>query len=349
MTARTLFLHAGPPKTGSTAIQQFFHRNQAVLAELGLYRPQTGTQHRGHYHFDLVATFEDPSASPLAASLESELVSAGLPERVFISAEHFAVRLAREDYLAGLLEFSGRLGYRLHVIAYIRPQAPLLNSLYSQSVKSWRQVKDMESFVMRELDSGRHDYARTFAPLLASNAASLSLRPFNRQTLAGGLTADMCEVMGISTEGVELAAAEEEANTSPGPKSVTAFQRLRRRAAEDYPQLDREALAPLTWPILRAAGALGWNDTKFGGIEDSLLNRIRTHYADSNEALAERAWGKPWRQVFAEAEELPPPFNTFHPPDAPQAERREFRDFLEDSAGLIAAIAADQKGQGPRR
>lgn len=42
--ARTLFLHAGPPKTGSTAIQQFFHRNRAVLEGLGLYRPQNQHQ-----------------------------------------------------------------------------------------------------------------------------------------------------------------------------------------------------------------------------------------------------------------------------------------------------------------
>ncbi len=58
---RTFFLHAGPPKTGTTTIQRFFRDNADVFRRQDFYRPQTGTAQRSHYHLDLVEAFTRPS------------------------------------------------------------------------------------------------------------------------------------------------------------------------------------------------------------------------------------------------------------------------------------------------
>lgn len=337
---RIFFLHAGPPKTGTTTIQRFFRDNAEVFRKQDFYRPETGTELRSHYHLDLVEAFLPARPDhPLRAKLAAEIEEAGRPSRVFISAEHFAVRLSDPAYLETLVRYCGGLGYRLHVITYLRPPSPLLNSLYTQAVKSWRPIVSIDGFLDRELQSARHDYLTHFATLAALAEASLTLRPFSKTVLKSGLTSDLCSVMGLSLDGTVLAAVEEEANASPGPMTVTAFERLRKRTAKAQPGLDREILAPLTWPLIRAAGALGWNDVKFGGITPERAAAIQEHFAAHNEELARRAWGKGWNEVFSEAEQLPPPYNVFEPALATPVQRREFRDYMRNAEEMIGNVA----------
>ncbi len=249
------------------------------------------------------------------------------------------MRLSDQAYLDSLTGFCAGLGYRLHVIAYVRPPVPLLNSLYTQSVKSWRPIVSIDGFLDREVQSARHDYLTHFAALASRPDASLTLRPFSKAVLASGLTNDLCSVMGLSLDGTVLAADEEEANASPGPMTVAAFERLRKRTAKAHPGLDREILAPLTWPLLRAAGALGWNDVKFGGITPERSIAIRQHHAANNEVLARQHWGQGWNDTFTEAEQLPPPYNVFEPATATPPQRKAFRDFMQNALEMIENVA----------
>lgn len=339
--SRTLFLHAGPPKTGSTTIQHFMHGNAAAFRRQGLLRPQTGTLRRRHYHLDLVEAFAPATPDhPLRAALAAEIEAEGRPDRVFVSAEHFASKLTDPVYLDGLIRFCGGIGYRLHVIAYVRPPAPLLNSLYTEAVKSWRPMVSIDGFLDREVRSGRHDSLAFCEALPAQAGLDLSLRPFSRAVLKNGLTADLCAVMGINLTGTVLAAGEQETNASPGPMTVAAFERLRKRTARVHPGLDRDVLAPLTWPLLRAAGSMGWNDVKFGGITPERTAAIRQHFAAGGESLARLVWGSGWNEVFTEAEQHAPPFNVFDPAAAAPAERRAFRDFMESAEEMIGNVAA---------
>ncbi len=347
---RILFLHAGPPKTGSTAIQRFFRDNADVFRRQGLFRPVTGTAHRSHYHFDLVEAFQPRRANhPLTAKLALEIEAEGRPDRVFLSAEHFAVKLADPAYLDSLTAFCRRLGYRLHIIAYVRPPAPLLNSLYTQSVKSWRDVPEIGEFIGREIGNGRHDYMRLFGELKSRPDADLTLRPFSRQLLAEGITADMCKVMGLSVSGETLAADEEEANVSPGPMTVAAFERLRRRINRELPSLRREQLSPLTWPLVRAAGAQGWNDTRYGGIAADEERLIAASFTAPNRELARLHWQRDWEDEFTADEQRAPAYNVFIPEEALPTQRKEFREFIgaamEMAAGLLASVDDPQRRQ----
>jgi hypothetical protein len=206
-------------------------------------------------------------------------------------------------------------------------------------------VSEIESFIRKEIQSGRHDYLRHFAALKNLNEADFTLRPFNRDVLKRGLTEDICAVMGLDMSGETLVAAEEDKNAAPGPMTVTAFERLRRRITRDLPALAREALAPLTWPLLRAAGALGWNNEKYGGISPDVHALIERSFAQSNADLARIHWSKDWADVFTEAERAPPPYNVFDPASASPADRRAFRDFIQQSSEAISEIAALHQGQ----
>jgi hypothetical protein len=79
---RTLIVHAGLPKTGSSTIQRFLTDNRQGLAGLGIFLPRTGTGRHAHNHSNLVNAFGMPDGqSDVLSRLQSELASAGLPER----------------------------------------------------------------------------------------------------------------------------------------------------------------------------------------------------------------------------------------------------------------------------
>jgi hypothetical protein len=257
----------------------------------------------------------------------------------------FASRLGRAPYLAAVKEFCAGLGYRLHVIAYIRPQSPLLNSLYTQNIKNWRPAISIDEFLDQEVANGRHHYGALFDGMLGDQEIDLTLRPFNRATLKKGLTTDICDVIGIDATDKDLTQPET-ANTSPGARTVAAFQRLRRQVASDFPDFDPERLAALTWPLLRVAGAQGWNDDKYGGITPSRHEELAQEFSATNEELARRAWSKAWDEVFSPADCQPPPLKVFDPETAEPAVLEEFNDFLEQALETIAEFAGTHQGQG---
>lgn len=335
-------------KTGSTSIQTFFHENETALLSQGLYRPETGREDRPLYHKGLINSFMGGHASaPLANRLAAELEARDRPGKVFVTAEMFASRLGNQAYFANLKTFCRQLGYRPHVIAFIRPQAPLLNSLYTENVKNWRPVATIEAFIAKETAASRHRYGGLFSAVMDDADCDFTLLPFNRQTLTAGLETAMCKVMGLDGAAPGLIRPEA-ANPSPGPRTVAAFQRLRRRAVNEFPDLDQERLVALVWPLLRSAGSLGWNDTKFGGLSDALQAMIIDLFSADNAALAKRVWSQSWTDVFTEPEERAPAFNTFDPALATPGDRREFRNFLEESMATIREFATCYHGQGRR-
>ena len=345
---RTLFLHIGPQKTGSTAIQTYFRDNSAAFRRQGLYRPLTGTEYQDHVHRPLALAFEANSGhSPLIEALAAELQRQGLPDRVFISAELFAKKLNRPEYVAAVKTFAGRLGYRLHIIAYIRPQAPLLNSLYTQFVKNWRKTGGMARFLALQVQLGEHDYVQQFALLFDDRDIGVSFRTFNHETLKQGLTNDIAAAMGLEI-GCESLVAPAKENTSPGPKTIRAFQVLARRIKEELPNLSLERRGGLSLPIAKAADRLGWNAEKFGGIEKAEEAVLDGAFRASNAELAQRLWSKPWADVFNAEECRPPPLNTFDPSGANQADRLEFRGFINQSMATIAEFGSTHHGHGKR-
>ena len=337
---RILFIHAGPPKTGSTAIQKFFSGNAEAFAQIGIYWPKAGTELKAHNHLALSNAFRPGQEDhDLLAILAKELTDRGRPGRVLISAEQFGTRMSHPQYLKNVCLYCEILGYDLHVIAYIRPQPALLNSLFAQNAKNWKPLPVFDKFLQREVHSGRHDNNNLFAPLLESRTVRYTPRPYTRQLLQRDITSDFCEILGLAPQATAGFVPPEMANVVPGPKTVEAFLRLRRRIAAQIPAVDPDKMTALTWPFIRAAGALGWNDQKFWGITPSGHAALASHFSKSNDRFAERVWAKPWQQIFADDDPAPPTSNVFQPAKADPAELSEFKDFITQSMEVIRKLA----------
>ena len=136
---------------------------------------------------------------------------------------------------------------------------PLLNSLFTQQVKIWRPVVIIDNFLKHEIATGQHHYATLFAHALNGTGMSFTALPFNRAILSQGLGRAMCGVMDLDANAAGLREIKT-VNTSPDPRTVAAFQRLRRCISADFPQLDRERLAALTWPSAASATFACWRE-----------------------------------------------------------------------------------------
>jgi hypothetical protein len=132
MSKRLCYLHVGMPKTGTKALQAFFARNEAALAELGLLVPRTGRgSWDGHHNvaFELCGDAQFTAADGTFEELTAELAGSGLP-RACVSAEDLSRLSNRPDVLAGVRDALRLAGYETKIVIYLRDRSDFIESLY---------------------------------------------------------------------------------------------------------------------------------------------------------------------------------------------------------------------------
>jgi hypothetical protein len=131
---KTLFLHIGTPKTGTTALQWFFFQNRTLLKEYGITYPEFGLVDDCHHRIG--SSFHQPEYRPyyiqyndmLTLEEYAEMIKA-IDGNVLISTE-----LISHGHLASNLRRAiGDIDIR--VVVYLRRQDSLLESWYNQEVK----------------------------------------------------------------------------------------------------------------------------------------------------------------------------------------------------------------------
>ena len=185
---RSLILHIGTPKTGSTTIQYLLSHNRPALRAQGIYYP--ATPHATNHMLLAVmfttgtATYEqfddpiwngkDPDAQ-LAAYRESfrqEII--GLPpeiNRVIVSSEQFPQLVRDVKDIARLHELMAGLFDDIKIIVYLRRQDEHIASTYSQGLR--RGIIRRPSFNRWNQESHFYDYARmldNWASVFGENA-----------------------------------------------------------------------------------------------------------------------------------------------------------------------------------
>lgn len=173
---RTLILHIGHYKTGTTALQVFCDKNAAALARRGITYAASQRHLSKHsiYAFALLraagvkrlmhgyARPEPPEA--IWAKLLDEVRAAPTPN-VLVSSEEF-IRLAMAPAGVARLRaiLAGAPDIAVRVIAYLRPIGPHLRSWHNQLVKKGQCQSGFQTAVATEIEAIHHDYALALAP-----------------------------------------------------------------------------------------------------------------------------------------------------------------------------------------
>jgi hypothetical protein len=228
---KTLYLHIGYPKTGTTGLQEFLVTNADVLAQQGVLVPKTGLLNGAHYQFNFALNIgvyngTKPISSPEKLKTElSREIDASPCERIIISSEYFSTAKNLTDIRAYFSD------YDVKIIVYLRRHDLALESAYAQVEKMiknppWDQ--SIESYALYSLctEDDYHNYLQTLRRW--SNAFgrdALIVRPFEKEQNKPDLYADFMYLIG-AIDGPELVRPKS-LNTSLGRETLTAIRMVR--------------------------------------------------------------------------------------------------------------------------
>jgi hypothetical protein len=208
---RTLILHIGHYKTGTTAVQIFCDRNAAALARRGVTWAAAGRHLSKHSDFafallraggatTLMHGYRRPDPPQAVwAPLLAEVRAAPTPA-VLISSEEFMRLALFPGAVAALHEIlAGAPDIRLRVLAWLRPVGPHLRSWHNQMVKMGRCRVGFQTAVCTQFEAIHHDYALSLAPWARlAGPGGLCVRPYDGTLRQGTrMYAEFCAALGI--------------------------------------------------------------------------------------------------------------------------------------------------------
>lgn len=150
---KTLYIHVGAGKTGTTALQQFFLLNRHLLEQKGIWLPSIGSvkNNKTIAHHDLSGVKDglDFDPRPLWEKLKREAKN---KDSIVVSSENFHSRV-RYEWGQDLLNWvrSKFTNWRVVCIYYIRRQDQWNESAYEQWIKdgTLRDGSTVDDFVQR--------------------------------------------------------------------------------------------------------------------------------------------------------------------------------------------------------
>jgi hypothetical protein len=293
---KTLVIHAGLPKTGSSALQVFLARNHEALRrqsfdylELGDFQGgRAGRISSGNGFLvarSLIAP-GDPSAAETPALHLAALdraIAASPSENGIISSEYFPecdpARL--KSWAASL----AKTGIRVRMMYFIRAQTQALSSMYVQYVKRSHCRETPEAYVRRtyrgvpylKYASFHKAQSDCFGPENVSCATYESAL-----SAPGGVCAAFLAAIGADASGLPSAPEIVNAGLSPAELAIMRELNKFRPHTRISDQLDRNA---------RQSGSAQAGETH-AFLPAALCEEIETYFAAENAELARTQFGR---------------------------------------------------------
>lgn len=158
-SVKTLYIHIGTGKTGTTAIQNFLYENREVLKNsYGIQYCETGLVSRNHRGLDINATkrrLADYRKIKLRLyQLNHEIISSNCHDFI-ISDEDFPGLSVKEIRFYRKILFSD---FNIKIIVYLRRQDKFLESWFNQIVKAGNYGADINILYSQLLKNKILDY-----------------------------------------------------------------------------------------------------------------------------------------------------------------------------------------------
>ncbi|WP_289027915.1 hypothetical protein [uncultured Paraglaciecola sp.] len=184
-----VFIHVGPSKTGSSAIQKWLNDNTGVLFSQGVFYPKHPVDQNGISSGNVLSVFKYDMNGVLTFCEEkaSKLVKECLANKcdcLLLSSEAFAGRFE------ALLAFFSNC----KVIFYLRNPLDCAESLYNQSVK-----RHFNTEKIRKPEIGYNRLLRLNKYIKQTTSARLDVRLFGKQFFkSGDIVSDFLDSIGVN-------------------------------------------------------------------------------------------------------------------------------------------------------
>lgn len=299
---KSLIVHIGPYKTGSTAIQKVLAASRRNLESASILYPTSKKAQPLEAHHSLarfMRTGPGPGISlvygpdELAATLGSTRA-----DFVVLSSEGFSNPSFPASKVAALAALAQVSGFSMTVVAFIRPQAEMMNSWYVQDVKDFRRPGPFAEFAAA--DNAWLEHTPRFKAWTTHPSVRFVAVPFNDEAKGASIAALMLRASGIPEEQVERARLRpaKRVNENPGAMTVAGLRYVMQHHpwTRELEPAQRRRARDMSFVHARRRG---WFDDPFTGVDADHATRIAARFAADNEAFAQRHWHRSWDDVFA--------------------------------------------------
>ena len=288
--SRTLVVHIGMPKTGSTSLQHMLWTLAGRLRRYGVHVPVSGQDPSGS-HCNLVREYTGHGRStryrPLLGGwcdLLQELAShrgASGASRFVISCEAFSHPQAAGEAVGRLLEVARAADLDLEIVGYVRPQHQQMEAHYAQVVGA--EVRSFETFRAAAHEDPRFDYNERFRPWRAAFGDRVAIYAMGPAYLPHGVLPHFLDLLGAGRL-APIAAALPRLNRRMGAKHLEVMRRF--HAVLRHQMVDRPVIARLSHQLMRTLPAVLVDDASASWLAPEERRAISEHFAASNARFA---------------------------------------------------------------
>ena len=248
MAQNQIFLHVGPPKTGTSSIQRLLSQSYAVLLDRGVLYPRAGRVNSGkQYQHNDTSDNIDFQFNPI----KHKLLHWALKGRVvgidpetcwsYILSEQkqtksHTILLSDEGFASLSVEQMNRLkslmsGFKVNVIFYLRDPFSRIVSSYKQSVKIGNCCKSFEGYLAEIVEENRLYSLKVYLERFRDcfGADSLIVRDFDKIINDDvDLEYDFLKILGIESVDFEYFKNKDISNASPSNGVIRLLRELNR-------------------------------------------------------------------------------------------------------------------------
>jgi hypothetical protein len=298
MAKRICYIHIGPHKTGSSAIQWFLKENRGELLKQSYFVPESGANQGGHHAIARQLCGQDvPDHQQFVAAKFARSLEETPSKAVVISSEVLEGLLRRTKCAKALFNRIAELNLDPKLVLFPRNQPQSINSRYAQVVKDCRCFEAFEAFAQGLTQRLSFGYSH-WIELADTFDAELIACPFTAETIAHGIIPKFLQAIGINAS--KLPDTNVRRNYAAGPFTVAVGRRIS----------ELIFAGPGKRPTWLQAGRCkrklavyleekGWSDIGYCGLTTALAGHIERQWRPDNDAFAQRVWGRPWTEIFA--------------------------------------------------
>jgi hypothetical protein len=282
-----VLLHAGQPKTGTTAIQAVILQQREALAANGFHVVHAGQGPDGAHHQLIYALSRERPDSGRIRLLRAEIAQARRATLLISSeAAMKAILHGAGDLLVDALRGLG--ARRVHLLFYMRSPFALANAIYAQRTSSLRaEGARFSDFVQAQNSGPLYRYDRILQ-LARRDGVRMTVYPYDAEARRG-ISADFFQRIGAKV----ATADEPRLNVSLGPVGLEAMRVI---------GSETEALPfELHWKLCQRLReiARSLSEDPLWGMDEQHERMLALADTRAN-AFAEAVWGCGWRKAIGE-------------------------------------------------
>ena len=283
--SRTIFLHVGIHKTGTTAIQNVCMANHRELLNAGILFPKAGfvgqaslhpAATSGHSRLVRFLSKTDVSNVPPAGQALLRDIESGSWNRLVLSSE--VLSAPRNRGAIECVAWFRRQGFEVKLIAYLRRQDSWLDSFYRERLK-WhaREARSIDEFWRAEGDAWLNYKTRIGDWVAAVGREHAEIRSYEDVQHTGGVVGDFLEIIGADPATLNLARSADVHNPSIPPAAADLL-----RAVNTFPS----SVIPRKRRLVGAIRRMAMFTSPAGSlVSPALWQELEAAYGEHNEEL----------------------------------------------------------------